>query len=298
MSIRQTLLNAYLKRVERPALAGVSHAVESRQRLERHAARFFRDTPGIRRGAVTFAPGLTGQVVRPVNPPSRVAALYLHGGGYNFGSAETHRKLAGAIAAASGLEVYLPDYRLAPEHVFPAALDDCEAAYNALLERGYDQIVLMGESAGGGLAFGLLHRLIAEKRQLPVAVVGLSPWTDLTISGSSHQRNNKTEVVLPAERMSDAAASYLGGTDPKHPEASPAFGHFDGAPPCLIHVSATEILEDDAHLLAAALRRDGVDVLLKTWENASHGWHMHHGTLPEADAAITDIGDFLNRVLS
>ena len=295
MSLQLTALNGYLRRVERPVLARLESGAAGRARLERNAARFFRDVPGVRHRPVTFdsAEGLRGQMVGPVTSPPRAAVLYLHGGGFAFGSSETHRRLGGAIASASGLDVFLPDYRLAPEHPFPAGLDDCFAAYMGMREMGLDRIAVIGDSAGGGLAFSLLARLIAESAPLPFACVGLSPWVDLTCQSQSHQRNDRSEVTLPTERMAATAATYLNGVAPDDPFASPVFARLDGAPPCLLHVSACEILEDDTHALAETLRRDGSDVTVRTWDRTPHVWHLYHGMLPEADAAIADLAGFL-----
>lgn len=295
MSMMLKLLNPYLRMTERPALARMGSAIQARARLERNASRFFHDVPGIRYGSIDLSGdgAVTGQIARPVQSPARTAAMYIHGGGFYFGSSETHRRLGGAIAAASGLDVVLPDYRLVPEHRFPAALEDCQRAYLGLVARGYTRIALIGESAGGGLVFALLAKLVADGAPLPYACVGLSPWVDLTISGDSHQRNAWAEATLPPERMAEAAKRYAGDAALDDPFVSPVFARFAGAPRCLIHVSSAEILEDDTHMLADRLRADGVDVTVRTWDRAPHAWHLYHGMLAEADEAIADIGAFL-----
>lgn len=295
MSLRLAILNAYLRRVERPALARMVSGRNGRIRLERNAARFFRDVPGIRyrRFKTCQAPIVTGQIAVPTRPKPRTAVLYIHGGGYAFGSSETHRRLAGAIARECGADVYVPDYALAPEAPFPAGLNDCVATFTHMFDQGYHHIALVGDSAGGGMVFGTLAYLIRNRLPLPYACVGLSAWTNLTLASDSLRRNDRTEVTLPPSRMADTAAAYLGDTPADHPFASPVFAQFTGAPPCLLHVSDCEILEDDTHDLADVLRRDGADVTVRTWEKTPHVWHLYHGNLPEADEAITDVADFL-----
>lgn len=297
MSLRLALLSRYLRLVERPALARLADYPAARARFEKQARSVFRTPPSVRvhHDAMGGVPTL---VVRPPRPAQRAVVLYLHGGGYASGSAATHWKLAGAIANASGWAVALPDYRLAPEHPFPAGLDDCLAVTRTLRDRGYDRIVLAGDSAGGGLAFALLHRLIASRETLPVAMIGLCPWADLTPGDTRHAARAATEAVLPPERMGPVAAAYLAGTEATAPEASPVFGTFTGAPPSLIHVSDAEILEPDAHALAARLRGAGAEATLRTWTGAPHVWHLFHGWIPEADAAIADIGRFIRSATS
>lgn len=293
MSLRLKLLNAYLKRIERPALSRLNEPREVRDRFALIARRVFKEPPGIRFNDCELD-GVPGIEARPVAPIPRTAILYLHGGGFFFGAAETHRKITGALAGACGMAAFVPDYRLAPEYPFPAALDDCERAHDALRTRGYERIILIGESAGGGLVFSLLARLISKGARLPVAAIGLSPAADLHVTADSYTRNDRTEVVLPPDRIAASAVWYRDTTPADHPEVSPVFADFTGAPPCLIHVSGVEVLEDDAHALAAKLRDDGVEVLLRTWDHTPHGWHLFHGFLPEADEAIADIADFVS----
>lgn len=297
MSLRLRLMNVYLGLIERPGLAKAVDPKVRRDRLERNARIFFADTPGTTHEAIQFTDQISGQVVRPIKSHTDTAILYFHGGGFTFGSSETHRRLAAAIAAKVDLEVFLPDYRLAPEYPFPAAIDDCCAAFDALQDRGYQRIVLIGDSAGGGLVFSMLARALAQKSALPEAVIGLSPWADLTLTGESMISNDRTEVTLPTERMRDVAGIYCGDVSPDHPELSPIFADFVGAPPCLIHVSDSEILRDDAYRLEEALRGDGVKVVLRTWEKTPHVWHLNHGLLPEAKDAIDDIAAFVRSML-
>lgn len=179
--------------------------------------------------------------------------LYLHGGAYTAGGAISHRHLAARLAGVCGLRAVLPEYRLAPEHPFPAALEDAVTAYRALLDKGYrgDQIVLAGDSAGGGLGYALLLHLLGHKLPLPRCVVALSPWVDMEHRGASFQGNRRAEMMLPHVWLKRAKRMYLNGIDPALPSVSPINGDFTGAPPSLILVGAQEILRDDARGMAA-----------------------------------------------
>lgn len=298
MSLHLPLINLYLRLFERPGLARTVGAQAGRDRLERSARIFFGNTAATLHEPFRFSESVTGQVVRPKQTSPDTAILYVHGGGFTFGSSETHRRLGAAIAARTNLEVFLPDYRLAPEHPYPAGLDDCCAAFEALITRGYKRVVLIGDSAGGGLVFSMLVRALTTGRGMPAAVIGLSPWVDLSLAGESMASNDRSEVTLPTERMRDVAEAYRGDASADDPEISPIFARFAGAPPCLIHVSDSEILRDDAYRLDAALRRDGAEAVLRTWVKTPHVWHIHHGMLPEAREAIDDIASFLGSVLS
>ncbi|HVL19724.1 MAG TPA: alpha/beta hydrolase fold domain-containing protein, partial [Amaricoccus sp.] len=186
-------------------------------------------------------------------------------------------------------------YRLAPEHPFPAGLDDCRAAWEALLAEGErpQRIALGGDSAGGGLAFALLHLLLGDGAPPPACVVAFSPWVDLTLAGESLGRLARRDALLPAGRLSETRALYLGGADPRDPRASPCLGAFEGGPPVLIQASRVEILLDDARTMAERLAADGVTVTLDLWDAVPHVWQFYHGRLPEADAALDRAAAFL-----
>ncbi|MEO1001179.1 MAG: alpha/beta hydrolase fold domain-containing protein, partial [Pseudomonadota bacterium] len=221
--------------------------------------------------------------------------LYFHGGGYFQGSPRTHRALAAALAGRAGMAARVPDYRLAPEHPFPAAPEDARALYLGLLAAGLrpGRIVLAGDSAGGGLALALLHVIGAEGLPWPAATVVFSPWTDLTVSGESVRTNAGADPLLPASRLADVGAAYLAGADARDPRASPLFGQFAGAPPTLIQASRHEILRDDSVRMAGVLRDQGVDVTLELSDRLPHVWQIFQGRLPEADAALDRAGAFL-----
>jgi epsilon-lactone hydrolase len=221
--------------------------------------------------------------------------LWLHGGAYCLGSPRGFAGMTAALARRLRGGVVLPDYRLAPEHPFPAAVEDCFLAYRALLDEGVDPacLVLGGDSAGGGLAFVVLHLLLAEGLPKPAAAVAFSPWADLTASGESLRTLADREVMLPVERLPEIRDRYLAGADPRDPRASPVFGRFEGAPPVLIQSSRHEILRDDARRMVARLRECGVVVTHDEWEGVPHVWQLFHSWLPEGDRALDAAGAFV-----
>ena len=186
------------------------------------------------------------------------------------------------------------DYRLAPEHPFPAALDDAVAAYHWLLAQGVDphRIALMGDSAGGGLAFATMLRLRDEGVELPAAAVVVSPWTDLALTGESLRLNADIDPMIPAELAPLVVDLCLAGTDPRHPYASPLYGELTGLPPTLILVGSDEVLRDDAVRMADKMRIAGCTVEIEVWQHMWHGWHMLVRIMPEAKAAIARIAKF------
>jgi acetyl esterase/lipase len=294
VSLRLTLLNTVSRHVVRPRLARVATPAAVRRDFALFAvlARPPRGTRQAERPAAPPCPPLVRVTCGPVDP--RRTILWLHGGGFIAGSPRSHRALAGWLSRLSGLAVVLPDYRLAPEHPFPAAQDDARAAWEAL--RGErlapGEIALGGDSAGGSLALGLLADLCARDER-PAALVGFSPLTDLTGSGASHRENARAERLLPAERL-DELARYAVGDHPRDdPRVSPLFAEFRDPPPVLLQVADTEILRDDALRMASALRAAGGRVDAEVWPDAPHVWQAVGGLLPEARAAIARAAAFL-----
>ncbi|MGH9171167.1 MAG: alpha/beta hydrolase [Acidimicrobiales bacterium] len=234
--------------------------------------------------------------IRPAGcDPSRVV-LYLHGGGYVQGSIASHRKLAAHISAACRSTGLIIDYRLAPEHPFPAGLDDAMTAYHWLLERGIKSkdIVVAGDSAGGGLALALALNLRDQGMELPGALVCLSPWTDLASTGDSIETNRSLDVFIePGE--SEAVAWYLGdgGADVKDPLVSPLYADYSGMPRLLIQVGSHEVLLDDSTRVAEKAKAAGVDVTIEVWPEMQHVFQMVVGTIPEAGEAVAQIGTWL-----
>lgn len=303
MGLRLGLVNLYLRLFTKTALRRMREPVEMRRAFETNAARYFRPPEGANFvGARIRRPG--GSAIEALwcsrgRPDRRRVILYLHGGAYLAGSAATHRHLGAALAGAAGVRLLLPEYRLAPEHRFPAALDDAAEAYAHLLDTGYEarRIALAGDSAGGGLAFALLLRLATDGRPLPCCAVGFSPWVDLTGRQPSLARNDRRDVMLPAKRLPEVARYYLGGHDPEDPLASPLFGAWRDPPPAMVMASRSEILLDEAVALAEALRHGGGDVRLDLWRNLPHAWPLFAGFLPEADMAVAHAGAFIARHL-
>ena len=226
--------------------------------------------------------------------------LYLHGGGYCIGSLKSHRGLATDLSRAAGVRVLLLDYRLGPEHPFPAAVDDAVAAYRTLLDGGAEarHVAIAGDSAGGGLTVAALLALRDAGLPRPAAAVLLSPWLDLALSGASMDGKAAIDPMVqraPLQRMADA---YLAGADPRAPLASPLYADLTGLPPLLVHVGSAETLHDDATRFAARARAADVDVTLEVWDDMIHVWHAFGFILPEARAANQKIGAFLQERLA
>src|ERR1700722_9289300 len=221
--------------------------------------------------------------------------LYLHGGGHVAGSPALYRDFIWRIAAATRACVTIIDHRLAPEHPFPAALDDAARAYRQILADGADplRIAIMGESSGGGLVFSTLLKLRDEGTRLPAAAVALSPWTDLALTGNSLRRNAKADPMLRADEAPLMAGYYLSGTDPRNPYASPLYGDPSGFPPTLIQVGSDEIVLDDSVRMAERMRAAGCRVELEIANGMPHAWQVWARIMPEARAAIARIGAFV-----
>lgn len=247
----------------------------------------------------TVEPVVAGTVpsewVRAANVASDKVIMHLHGGGYTKCSCNTSRLTAAQISAASGCSVLVVGYRLAPEDPFPAALEDAVAAYRWLLRQGFgpENVVLLGDSAGGGLGVSAMVTLLAEGEQLPRAAVLLSPWTDLTGSGDSMTSRAEVDPWMTGHECRISAELYAAGADLKNPLISPLFADLGGLPPMLIHVGTDEILRDDSLRLAEKAKADGVDVTLDVWEGMWHVWHYFAPQLPEGVEAIKQVGEFV-----
>ncbi|MDF3414561.1 alpha/beta hydrolase [Sulfitobacter sp. M57] len=282
-------------------MARAQDPAQLRRRIEMHARWFFRIPRGTRTQWQALGDGQhrvdTLDVV-PRNLSSDKVVLYLHGGGFVFGSPKVYAALAGQLAQRLGARVVLPRYRLAPEHIFPAASDDVRAAWDGLLRSGIapDRIVIGGDSAGGALTLSLLHRLGQEQGLMPAAAFCFSPLTDLTFSGESFRKNAKVEAVLPAERAHSMAEMYLQNGNPKDPQVSPIFGHFNGAAPVWITVGDTEILYDDARRMVQVLIESGVDVTFVEQQDLPHVWPLFHDILPEARQTLNNLADWIRQI--
>ncbi|WP_020419189.1 alpha/beta hydrolase [Amycolatopsis sp. ATCC 39116] len=231
----------------------------------------------------------------PAGAARDAAILYLHGGAYVVGSSRSARAVVAALAAQAGCRAVAADYRLAPEHPFPAAVGDALAAYRALLDQGIDpgRLALAGDSAGGGLAIATLVAARDEGLPLPAAAAVFSPWADLTLSAGSLISKADADPALTARSLSTRAADYLGGQDPRTPLASPVFADLTGLPPLLIQAGTAEILLDDAVGLAAAAARADVDVDLQIRAEMPHVWQTFAAFLDEGRQALTAAAAFL-----
>jgi monoterpene epsilon-lactone hydrolase len=228
-----------------------------------------------------------------VSGPGRL--LFLHGGGYVVGSPDTHAGLVGELVRRTGLRALAVDYRLAPEHPFPAAVDDGLAAYRELLATGTDprDLVLAGDSAGGGLSVATLLAAREAGLPQPAAVVVFSPWVDLTLTGESMRSKEGADPIFVADDLRAYVDRYLGGSAPTHPLASPLFADLSGLPPLLVQVGANELLLDDAVRLAGRAGADGVEVTLEVGPDLPHVFQLQFGRLDEADAALDRAARFL-----
>ncbi len=243
------------------------------------------------------AGGAPGVWVRPPGVDEADVVLYLHGGSYTGGSSISHRELASRIARAAGARGLVLDYRRAPEHPYPAAVEDATAAYRWLIgEAGVDpnRLAVVGDSAGGGLTMSTVYALRTAGDRLPAAVVLLSPWLDLVGTGASWTERVQLEPMLDVERLRAAGRMYAGDLDPADPKVSPLHDDPGGLPPVLVQVGTDEVLYDDSTRFVDQARDAGVDVELEVEDGAFHVFEAIAG-VPEAVDATDRIGDFIKR---
>jgi epsilon-lactone hydrolase len=228
---------------------------------------------------------------------SPIIVLYLHGGGYLFGSPKTHRQVLIAMAKAFQAPAYALDYRLAPEHPFPAAVEDAAQAYRWLITRHPEaDIVLAGDSAGAGLAVATAVGIRDAGLKLPKAIVAFSPYSDLAVTGASIEANAKSCAMFTPRGIREAAAMYLAGADARDPRASPLYANLAGLPPMLLFASRHEILRDDTLRLAERAAAAGVKVELIVRDRLPHVWPVFVTLLPEARDAFATVTAFAERV--
>lgn len=239
--------------------------------------------------------GVPVEIVSPPKPSSQTCIIYLHGCGYVAGSPRAYRGLISQLARAAGCRIIAVDYRLAPEHPFPAAVDDSLAVYRALLAEGQDpaDLFVCGDSAGGGLTVATAVALRDAAVASPAGLLCIAPWTDLTGSGDSLRTRSHRERMLNPAGLEVDARHYAGNESLENPMISPLFADLSGLPPILIQVGDDELLLDDATRLADAARRHGVSVTQQIWPHLWHVWHLYAGLLPEANAAIRQMADFV-----
>jgi epsilon-lactone hydrolase len=240
--------------------------------------------------------GVPGLWVHPAHWRSSEAILHLHGGWFNFGSAKAYRHLVGHIAARAGARAFIPDYRLAPEHPFPAATDDVLACYRGLAGGDVRRIAVTGDSAGGNQALVLASRVTGEAASLNAVLAGiavLSPVTDLTLSGASYETRADADPLFTRPQIAELVRSYLAGADARHPLASPLHGRHSGLPPICIHVGDDEVLLDDSLGYVERAVAAGVDARADVWMGMPHGFPGSIGRLNAAAQALDAIGAFL-----
>ena len=221
--------------------------------------------------------------------------MYVHGGGYVIGSATGYRNFTGQLASAVGCRVLSVDYRLAPEHPHPAAVEDSTSAYRWLLDQGFgaDRLAISGDSAGGGLTVSTLLKLRDDATPLPVAGVPISPWVDMEGIGESMTTRAEVDMLVDEVGLKGMAEMFLAGQDARDPLAAPLYGDFSGLPPLLIQVGDEETLLDDSTRLAEAAESAGVEVRLDVFPEMQHVFQLFTGNMPEADEAVAQIGAWL-----
>lgn len=289
---KRAVFGAVIRRGVRPLLtAGLSYA--NQRRVATAATSICVAPRGMQYHVDTFG-GVPGERVT-VGTPNGKILLWLHGGGYCIGSSRTDRAPAGQFAKASGATVIVPDYRLAPEHPFPAALDDALTVYRSLLDAGTPaaNIAIGGDSAGGGLALALAMRLRDADLPMPASMALCSPWVDLRLVQASYISRAARDPWLTKPLLEKWAAAYCGHTPRTHPSCSPLLGDLHGMPPALIQVGEREILFDDAVELERKLRADGCTVRLQEYPDMWHVFFLQAGILREANEAVREIGGFV-----
>jgi acetyl esterase/lipase len=239
--------------------------------------------------------GVRAEWLRAQDARDDAVILYFHGGGYVIGSNDSHRHLNAALSVAAGVAVLALDYRLAPEHPFPAAVEDAVSAYQSLLERDIapNRIAIGGDSAGGGLTVATLVALRERGLPLPAAGICLSPWVDLTMTAESYATKAEADPMVARESVTRMAQAYLNDQDARTPLASPLFADLVGLPPLLIQVGTDEVLLDDSVSLARRAKEAGVAAELEVWDEMIHVWHYFYPMLSEARDAINRIGAFV-----
>ena len=243
------------------------------------------------------AGGVTAEWVAADGASDSRVVLYFHGGGYIIGSPRTHRPMLAHLSRDSGARVLSLDYRLAPEHPFPAPVEDAVASYRWLLSEGYDpsRIALAGDSAGGGLTVAALVQIRYLGLPVPAAGVCVSPWVDMEGLGESMETRAEADPMIVREGLLLSAKTYLGGADPRAPLAAPLYADLRGLPPLLIQVGDAEVLLDDSTRLAGVAREAGVKVQMDVWDDMIHVWPLFAPILPEGKQAIAQAGEFIKK---
>lgn len=299
VSFGQKLCNGIARFVQKPTLMVPLPQPVARKIFDFNAWVLYR-TPGDMTVQPDDIGGVPGAWIGRQGQAENGVMLYLHGGGFVIGSLRSHRHLVAHLAAEAGLKAYFVDYRLAPEHPFPAAPDDALAAYRGLLDAGHDaaKIALAGDSAGGNLVAVLLQDIARLGLPMPAVAALISPVTDLGATGQSFEENRKRDLILPEVWARRALAAYLDGQDTSNPRISPLLGDLTGLPPMIIQVCEGEMLRDDGIRLAEGVTAAGGVAALSVWADVPHVWHLMCGRVAEADQGVTEIANFLKKYIS
>lgn len=292
-SIRARILNSFIRIVVRRRHWGDGVKLVRRARRLFGLMKWMQLPMGGVESRLWQAAGLSGDDFGPVD--SELVVLYLHGGGYLGCSPATHRPITKTLAKLMSARVIAPDYRLAPEHPFPAALEDAVATFQWILDQGVapDRIRVAGDSAGGGLTLALMLKLKELQLPLPGKLYLLSPWTDLTGSCESIYSNDGKDSMFRSDNLDAFATHYVGDEARNNPLISPLFGDLSGLPPMLIQVDSSETLLDDSRVLHENALEAGVDSTIEIQEGLLHVWQLYVGVIPEAKQSLQTAAKFL-----
>lgn len=293
ISWQARLLNWYLRLAVRkpPGTRKVEHFRRFISRTDKR----FNHIPKAVEWSESELGGVPGRYLKPRSGETKGSIFLIHGGAWCLETPNAHTALAGRLALELGMDAYIPSYRLAPEHPFPAGAEDCMAAWNALLDSGVDpsNVVLCGDSAGGALSLGLMGQLRDAGRELPRCALLISPATDLTSIGRSVIDNERSDSMFRLATVLLFRHWYLGETNPTNPLASPFWGDFSGFPPLMFQVSGSEVLLDSSVMAEAKARSQGVSTKISIWPGMPHDF-MIFDFLPESRKAIAEFADFVN----
>ncbi|MFZ5617260.1 MAG: alpha/beta hydrolase [Pseudomonadota bacterium] len=293
-SLRARLVNRYIRSTFRKIPLPDIDSAKLRETVESRVLPFL--PKGIDREEIT-AP-VRGEWLRPLKIEPGRTILYLHGGGYVFGSPRTHRPITYALAIAAKAPVFSAAYRLAPEHPCPAAIEDALAAWNWLVASGTrpEEIYVGGDSAGGGLTLALLQALCDKGAAMPGGAFLFSPWADLAARGGSIAENAESDAMFTADSIRRGGAKYAGALALDDPRVSPLYGRFDGLPRMLVFASKDELLRDDSVRVAEKARGAGVEIDLKIEDGLIHVWPLFKPLMPESGRTIKDVAEFIRNV--
>ncbi|KAA5803339.1 alpha/beta hydrolase [Alkalicaulis satelles] len=290
LGLRRFLGRRMARKVGRASLSREAPVDVQRQRMD-HAGDRLPPPKGVHIDRISYA-GLQALRFTPVKPAPG-AILYLHGGGYSRGSAQSHKPLVARLSTLLNMSAISVDYRLAPEHQCPAAVEDGAAALAEICAEADGPVLLAGDSAGGGLALSSVIRQRQAGGVMPAALYLISPWTDLSLSGASVKARAGADPMLTPGNLKAGADLYLGQLDSRDPEASPLFADLAGLPPVFIQVGEDEVLLDDAVRLHDALEAAGVETRCEVWQAMWHDFQLFAPLISEADAALARARDWL-----